>query len=263
MYEMYIDESGNPAPTIESHEGNYFILIGIIINEKDAKAARIRVKDLNRTVCAAAAGSVPEFHASNIWNGKGFFDRQAHPIPLAIKRDLFRKMANLIAHPDVSVIDVIVDKARYTGQRRDHVIRMAWSALFDRFDRFLNERPGGPGWGVMIADKNNAGIRSLIADVVSKKSKKCCGQHPLCMGVVDDVRFRSSHEDEGIQMADGAAFMINRYLRGDDTFKAQCDRMRSRRVSKYVECQEWPERRQLQSRYAGMTQPASAGLRHP
>ena len=263
MYELYVDESGNPAPATESGEGEYYILVGIAVHEKNTSALRMRVKNLNSTIGVMAGCAVPEFHAVDIWNTRGFFGKHDHPIPLSTKRNLFGEMAGLISHPDVSLIDVIVDKTRYSAQKKDHIIRIGWSALFDRFDCFLNERPNGPEWGVVIADKSDAGTLSLIADAVSKKSKKRCERHPLCMGVVDDVRFRSSHEDEGIQMADGAAFMIHRYLRGDDTFKVQCDKMRSRRVPKYSEHQEWPERRQLTSRYAEVAQPTSAGLRHP
>ena len=263
MYEMYVDESGNPAPAVESCGEDYFVLVGIAVHEKDASAARMRVRDLNQEISTTAGCAVPEFHAVDIWNSRGFFDKREHPVTLSTKRDLFGKMAGLVAHPDVSMIDVIVDKARYPAQKKDHIIRMAWYALFDRFDYFLSERPNGPEWGVMIGDKNDAGTRSIIADAVRKRSEKCLDRHPLRMGLVDDVRFRSSHDDEGLQMADGAAFMIHRFLRGDDTFKAQCDRMRSRRIHRYGQRQEWPERRHLASRYAEVTQPTSAGLRHP
>ena len=210
-------------------------MVGIAVHEKDACAARMRVRDLNLASGPSATSAAPEFHAVDIWNNRRFFAKHANSISLSAKLGLFGKMADIVSRPEVSIIDVIVDKTRYGGRNSEYILRMAWSALFDRFFFFLDELPGGPEWGVIIADRNDAGTQSLIADVVSKKSKKLRARRPRYVGVVDDVHFRRSDDEEGIQMADGAAFMIRKHLREEGTFRCEYAKLLSRHVPRHSE----------------------------
>lgn len=235
MYELFVDESGSASLATGPHEGSSFVLVGIAVHEEDVHAVRTRVKNLSRTCCPGSSGVAPEFHSVDIWNNRGFFAKHAHPMSLSTKLGRFSSMADIISRPDISMIDVIVDKTRYVGRSREYILRMAWSALFDRFDRFLHGLPGGPQWGVVIADRNDAGTQSTIADAVDKRSKKRRAGCRRYVGVINDVHFRRSDDEEGIQMADGAAFMIRKNLHVDAIFRSECDRLQSRHVPRYNE----------------------------
>ena len=232
---MFVDESGNPSPAAGPHEGDHFVLAGIALHERDVDAARMRVRGINRTSCPSDACAAPEFHSVDIWNNRGFFAKHIHPIPISTKYDLFYRMADAISRPEVSVIDVIVDKTRYAGRSGGYILRMAWSALFDRFGLLLDGLPGGPQWGVIVADMCDAGTRSLIQDAVDRKSRRRRARPHRCEGVVGDVCFRRSHDEEGIQMADGAAFMIRKHLHDSAIFRSEWGRIQSRHVPRHGE----------------------------
>lgn len=91
MYEMYVDESGNPAPAVESCGEGYFVLVGIAVHEKDASAARMRVRDLNQEISTTAGCAVPEFHAVDIWNSRGSLTSASTPSPCPLNATCLEK----------------------------------------------------------------------------------------------------------------------------------------------------------------------------
>ncbi len=142
MYIMYIDESGKEET---SDQMQYFLVSGVVIQEKDLQDMYVTVRNIRTTIFPARFQN-PEIHVQRIYKGhKDFY---------GISKDEARKSLDMLytSLQDInfSTILIVIDKkALLCSPYNDYdVLETAYVFLIERFDKFLQkkERKECSGW---------------------------------------------------------------------------------------------------------------------
>lgn len=139
---MYIDESGKEET---SDQMQYFLVSGVVIQEKDLQDMYVTVRNIRTTIFPARFQN-PEIHVQRIYKGhKDFY---------GISKDEARKSLDMLytSLQDInfSTILIVIDKkALLCSPYNDYdVLETAYVFLIERFDKFLQkkERKECSGW---------------------------------------------------------------------------------------------------------------------
>lgn len=216
MFFLYADESGDVG--IKGSPTRYFILSGFVVHElrwnqilKDIIQFRRQLKDRYGLKLRE------EIHAADFIHHPGDLQRIRKSLRLQILRDVLDFESKL---PDISIINVVVDKSNCT--ERTDVFEIAWKALIQRFHNTLSHRnfPGpqnSDDRGLLIVDQTDElKLRSLARRMrrynpVPKIGGGTAVSIPLTLMVEDPVHRNSLHS-YFIQLADVNAYMLMQKL---------------------------------------------------
>ena len=210
MYLMYVDESGDSgmlcSPT------RYFALSGLVIHQLSWRQTLDRLVAFRQRMRSAFGLKLrEEIHAARFINNPGEVVRIARHDRLTILRHFADEIAST---PDVSVINVVVDKATKTPNA--DVMGIAWQALLQRFENTISHRnfPGpanADDRGIVFPDgQPSKEIRGLL------RKMRRYNPIPSLLGgsrnlelvrVIEDPVFRDSRDSLLVQAADLCCFL--------------------------------------------------------
>jgi Protein of unknown function (DUF3800) len=214
LFLMYVDESGDPG--IAGSPTRYFILTGVVIHE-------LRWKDTLETILQFRKDMKVKFglklreeiHAAKFINSPGSLIR----IKKNDRLTILRSFADLLAFmPDLSIINVVIDKKGKTGD----IFELAWKTLIQRFENTISHRnfPGPVNQderGLIFPDATDVRkLRGLIRKMRQYNpipNQGGGGYRNLQLSkVIEDPNFRNSDESYLIQAADLVAYLLYQNL---------------------------------------------------
>lgn len=216
MYFLYADESGDVGTN--GSPGQYFCLSGFVVHElrwHDTLDELIKFRRYLRSRYGFKLRE--EIHAAEFMHKPGDLARIPKSLRLKILRDTIDFQANL---PDVSIINVIVDKA--TKPVGADIFEIAWTTLIQRFHNTLSRKnfpgPQNPDdRGMLVVDRTEeVKLRGLSRRMRRYNPvPKAYGNGAFALPIttlVEDAVHRDSAHSYFIQLADvNAYFLKQRY----------------------------------------------------
>ncbi|SFL29477.1 DUF3800 domain-containing protein [Rhodanobacter glycinis] len=216
MYFLYADESGDVGTS--GSPGRYFCLSGLVVHEMRWHDTLEALIDLRRQLRATYGLKLrEEVHAAEFIHKPGDLARIPKSLRLRVLRDVIDFQAKL---PDISIINVIVDKANHVGA---DIFDMAWSTLIQRFHNTLSHKnfpgPQNPDdRGILVVDRTD----ELKLRALSRRMRrynpvpKAYGGGSIAVPIttiVEDAVHRDSRHSYFIQTADVNAYFLNQYYK--------------------------------------------------
>jgi len=198
---VYIDETGlNEQGVGKQH---FATLAAIIVSEDTVKSLR----DSMKSIAAHTFGIVSddfEFHAYDVWNGRGIWRELAHSDRLGVLKELIA----LLDEHDISVSHSTIDKqklhARYAGAADHNLYLLALQFLLEKIDALPENK-------IIIADETKEhelkAVR-MLADMQDWGSGEVPSRQ--LQTIIDSLHYVKSHQSPGVQMADLVAYILQR-----------------------------------------------------
>jgi len=215
MYLMYVDESGDPG--MVNSPTRYFVLSGLVVHELSWLATLDSLIDFRRRMRDTFGLKLrEEIHAAHFIRGSDELSRIPKHDRLAILRHFADELAAL---PDVTVINVVVDKH---GKAPTYdPFEKSWQALIQRFENTIGYRNfRGPAnaddRGMIFADgeplkKLNQLLRKMRRH--NPVPSQIGGYRSLQLRkVIEDPVYRDSRHSLMVQSADLCAFLLYQQL---------------------------------------------------
>jgi hypothetical protein len=216
MYFLYVDESGDVG--LNSSPTKYFGLSGFVVHELRWHETLEAIIDFRRLLKSKYSLKLrEEIHAAHYIRKPGDLRRIPKSMRLRLLRDVIDFQASL---PDISIINVIVDKSNKTAT--DDIFEIAWTTLIQRFHNTISHKnfsgPQNPDdRGMLIVDQTDEiKLRNL-----SRKMRRynpipsMYGGSSLAIPIttlVEDAVHRNSQHSYFIQLADvNAYFLFQKY----------------------------------------------------
>ncbi len=220
MYLMYVDEAGDPGLLQAGSPTRYFVLSGLVVHELRWQQNLDALIDFRRRMRNKFGLKLrEEIHSARMFNRPGALARIPKNDRLAIIRAFTHEVASL---PDVSVINVVVDKANHNPPYDPMV--MAWRILIQRFENTMSYRhfpgPANPDdKGMLIPDFTaTKKVRGLLRQMrrfnyIPHQPQYGPGSRNLLLArMVEDPNFKDSGESFFIQTVDLVTFLLYQKL---------------------------------------------------
>lgn len=216
MYLFYVDESGDIG--LRASPSRYFVLSGFVVHELRWQSVLDSIIDFRRDIRNRYGLKLrEEIHAAHFLQRPGLLQHIRKDIRLRILREVIDFES---AIPDVSIINVVVDKA---GKAINYdVFDQAWTCLIQRFHNTISHRnfpgPQNPqDYGLLVADRTDeTKLRKLTRrmrrfnPVPSKIGTQA--RQILLTTLVEDPVHRDSLHSYFVQLADVNAYFLYQKL---------------------------------------------------
>jgi hypothetical protein len=214
MYQMYVDESGDPG--LSGSPTRYFVLSGLVVHESRWRESLDRLIDFRRRMARTFGLRLSdEIHAAALINRPGELVR----IPRNERLTLVRFFADELATMSyLNVINIVVDKNDKPVTYDPFV--MAWKTLLQRFSNTLTHGnfPDSSSQrenGMVFPDQTDMKkVTQLMRQMgrfnpVPNQPAFGLGYRNLTItNIVEDPSFRDSAHSYFIQAADLVAFLL-------------------------------------------------------
>ncbi len=232
MYLMYVDESGDcgmlNSPT------RYFCLTGIVVHElrwRDTMAQFVAFRHWLKKTFRVYLDD--ELHSSDMINKPSKTGDSINSLRKYERLSIIRHFANTLSTlNDISVINVVVDKALGHAKNKDQVFRWAWCTLIQRFENTIrNHNFPGPrntdDLGIIFSDNTDgAKLRKYIKSMrfynplkVRQTSGAFFYKDEPIRAIIEDPIMRDSMESYFIQAADCIAYLLKQFLEPSNYMK--------------------------------------------
>ena len=227
MHIIYVDESGDNGFRdinnwlIRGMPQQFFIRTALIVDDQKCEMVNQEVKRLKDR------WMIPEeieLHASEIMNGRisrkrmgtPNFYRETFPDP-ATRKDLLKEICLLIKSLNLTVIGVIIDKAKIKrdlrGRYRMFPKNNSWRFLFERLDFFLSKQCDKEG--MIISDEiqlqtENWEHLTFLSAVYART------KHNKRFHFIESIVFEKSESSLLLQLADMVAYAFYRCCNAAD-----------------------------------------------
>ncbi len=227
MYLMYVDESGDCGMPADGSPTRYFCLTGLVVHELRWRDTLADLRQFRHWLKRQYHVYLEdELHAADMLNKPSrvapSFQLLAKHERLAIIRNFADKIASLA---DISLINVVVDKASGKVPDKDEVFRWAWYSLFQRFENTIRYQnfpgPKNADDRGMVFPDNTDGVKlkKHISAMRLRNRLKVTQQfgafvykdEPIKV-IIEDPVMRDSRESYFIQAADCAAYLFKQSL---------------------------------------------------
>lgn len=232
MYLMYVDESGDCGLPKEGSPTRYFMLSGMVVHELRWSDTLERLIEFRRRLHADhGVKMTDELHASAlITRGVKSLPKSLTALPKYERLGVLRAFVNEISSlPDISVINVVLDKARRNN--KEEVFELAWKVLFQRFENTLRYRnfPGpmnSDERGIIFADNTDGGkLRRFLRTMRRHNpvpSRFGGGARNLKVEtIIEDPNLRDSRLSYFIQAVDCVAYALKQFIDPSAYMKAK------------------------------------------
>ena len=200
---MYIDESGDTIPLSNKGKNN-LVLTGCIIEEKNKFSIETRFREIKQRYYLDSDVEIK----SNFLRYANPDIKYASPIKLNDRKkydELEAEVASFLKEIQVSVISVVIDKAKYWQQfPAENPYHIAYILLAEKFQSFLEEQDS---LGICIIDPREGQVeKSFIGLDLGKIHHRLIwvddGSYKKCPSVIERLLFATSDKTIGIQIAD-------------------------------------------------------------
>jgi hypothetical protein len=219
---VYIDETGSVGAGGTTQP--YLTLVGVIVPENKVRAL---TSEMRRT-CTTHLGWVPadfEFHGHEIWQGIGYWKGKQPPELIAAYKAAIQIAADLELTFAHSSINKALLHARYNGGADENAYMLALQFLLEKLE-------GGTTNRIVIADEaKEQELRAvkMVADLQQWGGGVVPGRQ--LNTVIDSLHFVRSHVSAGVQMADLAAYVLQRSWHGTERHPDAASAMAELRAS--------------------------------
>ena len=215
MYLLYADGSGDTKMKRDWANGLY-VLSGVIVHESRLRTVENDIVALKRSVLPHLDPRDWELHAHELWNNSGFFKADMG-LDFSKKTEIFERVANTTRRSDVTLLTVVVFKDRIPSRRSaSKLTENVWTFVGERFEHFLKRVPGGADTGMIFMDSSDKISESEIRNTIEKMTRDTPRQR--IEHIMRETAFVRSDEHLTIQLADMAAYIVNRHYKGDSRF---------------------------------------------
>ena len=224
---MYVDESGDNGLPAQGSPTRYFCLSGLVVHELRWREVLSQLMQFRRWVRQRYRVQLEDelHHAEMVGKpkklSKSILAIQKHQ-RLAIIRNHSDALARI---PDLSVINVVVDKSTGKLLDKEDVFRGAWYRLFQRFENTIQYRnfpgPANPSErGIVFPDQTDGErLRRYMNKMRVNNPIKLVGNsgaynvdnRPI-VSIIEDPILRESHQSYFVQAADLCAFLLKQSL---------------------------------------------------
>lgn len=234
MHLVYVDESGDDGFSAnniyfpQTMPKQFFIRSALIVHDKKWQTINQKVSSLK-----AKWKILPsvEFHATEILNGSAkHYDNKAkrrvnvpnffgqHYPNKSDRQQLLVDICNLIAEADLTLLAVVIDKAKIQRSRSNYKEmpkNNSWEFLIERINLFLSYQKDNKG--MIISDAIQHQIESEHREFV--KALYAQSMHIRQSYFVESILFEPSESSLLLQLADIVAFALHRkYNMGDMSY---------------------------------------------
>lgn len=217
MYLLYVDESCD-AGLDEKSPTDYFILSGLVINERDWNSIIQDLIDFRRYVKDRwGVKERTEYKGAHLVGNRGDFFGLDIPPQMRIK--IYDEWLNLESGLPIKIINICMRKKLLREKAPDFpVYENAWRYMIQRFNNYL-EKKGENEYGMIVADENNEKlIRNLVRKMkvynpIPKRYKYVPGEYfnkPI-RPVIEDPIMRNSKHSYFVQLSDINAYALLRW----------------------------------------------------
>lgn len=216
MYLLYVDESGDVG--LAGSPSRYFALSGFVVHEMRWHETLEAVIDFRKRLRDRLGFKLrEELHASHLIHRPGALSRIPKSVRLRMLRDVLDFQAAL---PDISIINVVVDKA---GKPAGYdVFDIAWQTLIQRFHNTIAHKnfpgPQNPDdRGLLIVDQTeekklrNISRRMRRYNPVPSIGGATSRPMPITT-LVEDAVHRNSLHSYFVQLSDVNAYFLYQRL---------------------------------------------------
>jgi hypothetical protein len=196
---VYIDETGTGG----SHP--YLYLVAAVVNEEHVQRLAKEMRQVAQKYLGFFLPQGFEFRGNQLWGGSGHWAGKEPPELIAA----YEGAIDILNTCDIGIAHASIDKAalhaKYNGTHDDNAYRLALQFLLEKVNAL------GPSRKVVIADEareQQFRAIAMVADMQLWGTGEVPGQ-PLDT-IIDSLHFVRSQASPGVQMADLAAFVIQR-----------------------------------------------------
>lgn len=228
MYLMYVDESGDSGLPSDGSPTRYFCLSGLVVHElrwQDVLSAltlfrrwvrrRYNIQLEDELHHAEMVGKQKKLAAS--------ITSLAKHQRLAVVRNHADELARI---HDLSIVNIVVDKATGKITDKELVFRGAWYRLFQRFENTIQRHnfpgPSNPSdRGIVFPDRTDGErLRRYMNQMRVRNPIRIPGQtagsfsyddRPI-QSLIEDPIVRDSHHSYFVQAADLCAFLLKQHI---------------------------------------------------
>lgn len=197
---VYIDETGT------GQRQPYLYVVAAVVDEEQVQPL---AREMRRVAMHHLGFWLPqdfEFHGSQLWNGTNHWAGKSPTELIAAYEDAI----GILNACDIVIAHASIDKAalhaKYNGAADANAYRLALQFLLEKIDNNL-----GPSRKVLVADEareQQLGAIKMVADMQLWGAGEVPST-PLAT-IIDSLHFVRSQASPGVQMADLAAYVIQR-----------------------------------------------------
>jgi hypothetical protein len=197
----YIDETGTA--------GNqpYLHVVAAVVDEDQVQPLAVEMRKVAQHHLGFLLPDDFEFHGLQIWRGDPPWAGKVPSELIAVYEDAI----GLLMTCDIQIAYSSIDKARlhekYKGAHDNNAYRLALQFLLEKIDRNM-----GDARKVLVADEareQELKAIQMVADMQHWGVGEVLSSKPLST-IIDSLHFVRSHSSPGVQMADLAAWVIQR-----------------------------------------------------
>lgn len=222
---LFVDDSGSPTPPRARWDSGLYILVGVAVDDRNLPSVAKAAGDAKAAAGARLGLGEWEAHAYDVWNNRGRFASREGMLTVQQKREIFSRMIDAIASPQLGIIPVVVNKLSHGRQRpRRRPLAVGWAAMFNRFERMLDRSREESG--LILADAGSRDDEKAARSIVERMGRARMEREPNRAGVMNGVIFRDSRLDIMIQLADTAAYVVHKHYRKNAHFRSWFEAIR-------------------------------------
>jgi hypothetical protein len=227
MYLMYVDESGDCGLPSDRSPTRYFCLSGLVIHELRWRDLLSELTNFRRWIKRRYRVYLDdELHHAELINKPSRLAASLQSLAKHERLAIIRHHADQLARlPDLSVINVIVDKATGKLTEKEAVFRGAWYRLFQRFENTIQRRnsPGPKNQserGIVFPDSTDGvRLRTYLNRMRVRNPIRIPGQsgsfnfddRPI-ESLIEDPIPRESHLSYFVQAADCCVYLLKQFI---------------------------------------------------
>jgi hypothetical protein len=204
MYLLYVDESGTPSGSADSH----FVMAGVSVFERKAHWVSLQLDQIAKRFNDAEPQSI-ELHGAPMFSGRGAWRR----VPSQMRFQAIQDALTLIDGRDVKLFVVAVNKKHMD---LEDPLRYSLMHLMSRFDHFLARkyRTGDAQRGLLLFDKSP---KEEPIQVLAREFKIEGHDWGRLRNMAEVPVFIDSKAARMIQLADLVAYAVYRHLESGDS----------------------------------------------
>jgi Protein of unknown function (DUF3800) len=227
MYLMYVDESGDCGLPSDRSPTRYFCLSGVVVHELRWRETLTQLTNFRRLIKRQYKVYLEdEIHSAEMINKPSKTSANIQSLKKHERLAIIRHFADQIARlPDLSIINVVVDKNSGKVQSKEEVFRGAWYRLFQRFENTIQWQnfPGRKNpseRGIVFPDSTDgAKLRTYLNDmrvknrikIVQSSGSFVFDNRPI-LSLIEDPILRNSSHSYFVQAADCAVFLLKQFI---------------------------------------------------
>jgi len=246
MLLCYVDESGSTGSRLDDADQPVHYVLAVLVREDRVRQMNDRLEEI--AADAPTAKALLEYHGNELFGGSGEWTG----VPPRQRIREYDKALAVLAEVGATVVHASINKARLDakGYSEPNPHLFALQFLTEKIERWVRYQDHPLAQSVLLVADENHEQEQFSMDLIKEMqaSGGPVGSQGLSLDhFLESVYFTSSHRSRGVQVADLAAFLLNRRDRNarrgvDDSSSRAVAKLWSDRVDPQVKTWRatWP-----------------------